>query len=81
MLDPFSLITAPVLGPVQMVRWLGQKLIEAAESELYDAERLKTELVDLEARYDMGEISDEEYAEAEERLIKRMSLIREAKGE
>lgn len=77
MISPLDLITAPVLGPIQMVQWLGQKLIEAAEMEMYDADRLKGELLELQAQYDMGEVPDEEYMELEEALLKRMNDIRE----
>lgn len=77
MLSPLDLITAPVLGPIQMVQWLGQKLIEAAEMQMYDVDRLKGELLELQAQYDMGEVPDEEYIELEEALLKRMNDIRE----
>lgn len=75
--SPLDLITAPVLGPIQMVQWLAQKLIEAAEIEMYDADRLKGELLELQAQYDMGEVTDEEYMELEEALLKRMNEARE----
>lgn len=77
MLSPLDLITAPVLGPIQMVQWLGRKLIEAAEMQMYDVDRLKGELLELQAQYDMGEVPDEEYIELEEALLKRMNDIRE----
>lgn len=77
MLSPLDLITAPVLGPIQMVQWLAQKLIEAAEMQMYDVDRLKGELLELQAQYDMGEVTDEEYIELEEALLKRMNDIRE----
>lgn len=77
MLSPLDLITAPVLGPIQMVQWLAQKLIEAAEMQMYDVDRLKGELLELQARYDMDEVPDEEYMEMEEALLKRMNAIRE----
>lgn len=75
MVGPLDLITAPVLGPIQMVRWLGQKLIEAAEMEMYDPDRIKGELLELQASYDMGELSDDEYVELEEALLKRLNAV------
>jgi hypothetical protein len=60
-----------------MVQWLGRKLIEAAEMQMYDVDRLKGELLELQAQYDMGEVPDEEYMELEEALLKRMNDIRE----
>ncbi len=77
MIGPLDLLTAPVLGPIQMVQWLAMKLIEVAEGEMYDPDRLKGELLELQVRYDMGEVPDQEYMELEEALLKRMNAIRE----
>lgn len=79
-MGPIDLVAAPVLGPIQLVQWLAQKLIEAAESELYDEDRLKGELLELQVRCDMGEVTEDEYLRQEEVLLTRMNAIREAKG-
>jgi len=79
MIGPLDLIAAPVLGPIQLIHWLGQKLIEAAESEMYDEGRLRGELLELQVRLDMGEVTEDEYNEREESLLTLLSAIREAK--
>lgn len=80
-MGPLDLLTAPVLGPIQMVQWLGLKLIEAAEREMYDEGRLRGELLELQARYDLGEVAEEEYARREAALLELMDAVREAKGQ
>lgn len=79
-MGPLDLLTAPVLGPIQMVQWLAQKLIEAAENELYDEDKVQGKLVELQAQYDMGEITEEEYCGYEDLLLERINAIRKAKG-
>lgn len=77
---PLDMLLAPILGPLQIVQWLGQKLIEAAEIEAYDEDKVQGELVELQVQYDMGEITEEEYCRYEELLLERMNAIRKAKG-
>jgi hypothetical protein len=72
-----DLLTFPVLGPVKGVIWVAEKVAEQAEKELYDEEAVRGQLMELELRYDLGEISEEEYLEVEEALLKRLRVIRE----
>jgi len=74
-----QLVTLPVLGIPMLVKWIGEQINEAVEQELYDEEAVESELVELELCYDLGEISEEEYIEAEEALLARMKAIREHK--
>jgi len=50
---------------------------EQAEKELYDEDKVRGQLMELEVRYDLGEISEEEYMAAEEALLERLRVIRE----
>jgi hypothetical protein len=72
-----DLLTFPVLGPVKGVIWVAEKVAEQAEKELYDEEAVRGQLMELELRYDLGEISEEEYLAAEEALLERLRVIRE----
>ena len=73
------LLTLPILGIPMFVQWIGEQVKEAVEQELYNEEAVEAELVEWELRYDLGEISEEEYMEAEEALLARMKAIREHK--
>ena len=72
-----NLLTLPVKGPIDGVAWIAQKLAEHAEDELYDAGAVRGQLTELEMRYDLGEMSEEEFFEAEETLLARLRMIRE----
>jgi len=76
-----DLLTAPVLGPIRGVKWLAEKVAEAAEDELLDEDRVRGELLELQMRLEMDEISEEEYTRQESVLLERLSAIREAKAE
>ncbi len=72
-----DLLALPITGPIKGVMWVAEQVAEQAERELYNADRVRGELMELELLYDMGEISEEEYLEAEEVLLERLRLIRE----
>ena len=76
-----NLLTAPVLGPIRGVAWLGQKLADAAETELLDEDRVKGQLLELQMRLEVGEITEDEYSEKEKSLMEELRAIREAKSE
>jgi hypothetical protein len=72
-----NLLTFPVLGPVKGIVWIAEKVTEQAEKELYDEDKLRGQLMELELRYDLGEIGEEEYLAAEEVLLERLRVARE----
>jgi len=77
----FGLLTSPLLGPVKGVHWLAKKVAEAAEGELLDEDQVRGELLELQMRLEMGEITEEEYDKQEKVLVERLNAIREAKAE
>ena len=76
-----DLLTAPVLGPIRGVKWFGEKMVEAAEDELLDEDRVRGQLLELQLRLEMGEIAEEEYDRQETVLVERLNAIREEKAE
>jgi len=77
----FDLLTSPVLGPIRGVHWLATKVTEVAEGEVLDESKVRGELLELQMRLEMGEITEEEYDEQERVLVERLNTIREAKAE
>lgn len=75
-----DLLTLPVLGPIKGVVWIARQVAEQAERELYDEGAVRGQLHELELRYDLGEISEEEYLAAEEQLLARLRAARERKA-
>ena len=73
------LIDSILLAPLKGVLWLGQKLNEIAQNELNDDGRIKEELMALQLRFELDEISEQEYDEKEEELLARLDAITKAK--
>jgi uncharacterized membrane protein len=76
-----DLLTSPVLGAPRMVHWLAKKVTEEAERELLDENRVRAQLLELQTRYDLGEVTEEEYERQEKVIVERLNAIREAKAE
>ena len=72
-----DLLTLPVTGPLKGLIWIAEKVAEQADKVLYDEDAVRGQLMELELHYDLGEISEEEYLEAEEALLERLRVIRE----
>lgn len=72
-----DLLTLPVLGLVKGVTWIARNVADLAERELYDADIVRGQLQDLELRYDLGEVDEQDYLVGEEALLVRLSAIRE----
>ncbi len=76
-----KLLISPVLAPIRGTIWIAEKMAEQAENELYDEDAVRGGLVELELRYDLGEIGEEEYLAAEDELLARLKVIRERRAE
>lgn len=72
-----KLLTLPISGPIEGVVWIAKKVAEQADRELYDAEKVHGQLMELELNYDLGEINEEEYLATEEILLERLRIGRE----
>ena len=60
------------------LRFVLDKVVAAAEAEMQDDSALREQLLEAQMRLELGEISDEEFAETERDLLAR---IREIKGQ
>lgn len=70
-----------LLAPLKGVIWLGEKINEIVEKGLSDEGRIKEELMQLQLRFEMDEINEEEYNRQEKGLLARLDAIRKAKEE
>jgi hypothetical protein len=75
-----KLLTLPVTGPIDSVIWLADKMAEQAENELYNESAVRAKLMELELRYEMGEIGEDEFNQAEEELLALLKTIRERRA-
>ncbi len=76
-----DILTFPILGAPRMVHWIARKLVERVEQDEMDEGKLQGDLLELQMRYELGEINDDEYAEQETAILDRLSAIRRAKEE
>ena len=75
------LIDDILLLPLKGIIWMGKKINEAAEKELTDEGPIKEKLMELQLRFELDEISEEEYNRQEQELLERLDTIRIAKEE
>ena len=59
------------------IRFVLEKVVAAAEAEAQDDTSLREQLLEAQMQFELGEISDEEFADLERDLLAR---IRELKG-
>ena len=75
------LIDDILLAPLNGIIWLGKKINEVAEKEFSDEGLIKEKLMQLQLRFEMDEISEDEYNRQEKGLLERLEAIRKAKEE
>src|SRR5687767_1834415 len=59
------------------IKWVMNTVITSAEAEMNDDTALREQLLEAEMRREMGEISDDEFAELEADLLGRIREIKE----
>jgi len=75
------LIDDILLAPLKSVIWLGKKINEVVQREVSDEGRIKEKLMELQLRFELDEISEDEYNKQEKELLARLDEIRRAKEE
>jgi hypothetical protein len=73
------LIDDLLLAPLKGVLFIGKKLNEVIEKETSDEGAIKERLMRLQLKFEMDEISEEEYDEKEDELLKLLEKIRKDK--
>lgn len=70
-----------IFAPIKLPVWVCKKLSESAEKEMTDDSKIYEDLLELQMRNELGEISDEEYDRQETRLMEKLEEIRKYKEE
>ncbi|MET0624522.1 MAG: gas vesicle protein GvpG [Pyrinomonadaceae bacterium] len=65
-----------LLAPVNGFKFIMRQIQQLADKELNDESVIKEQLLELQMRYELEEISDEDYAEAERELFARLRTIK-----
>jgi RNA-binding protein YhbY len=66
-----GLLTLP-LAPVRGTIWVAERVLEEAERQLNDPEVIDQQIMEAEAAYERGELSEEEFEQVEEELVARL---------
>ncbi len=67
-----GLLTLP-LAPVRGVAWVAQQVADEAERQMYDEERIRAELLQVELDAEDGKLDPEEQQRIEEELFERLA--------
>jgi hypothetical protein len=73
------LLLSPITAPFDGLIWIGEKILERAETERDDQENLSKRLLALQLAFDMGEITDEEFEAQEEELLLQIQALEDEK--
>lgn len=71
----------PFFLPIKGLVWIAEKLEDTAEEDLTDTGRIQKELLELQMKFEMDEISEEEYDKKEAKLMAQLEAIRKYKEE
>jgi hypothetical protein len=66
----------PVTGPVAGIKWSLGKVLGVVEEELTDDTPVKQDLMELQMKLELGDITDDEYLEQEAVLMARLRDVR-----
>jgi Gas vesicle protein G len=66
-----GLLTLP-LAPVRGTMWVAERVLEEAERQLNDPRAIEQQLIEAEAAYDRGELSEQEFEQMEDELLARL---------
>ncbi len=74
------LIDDLLLLPLRGVIGIFKKINEMAETELSDADRIREKLMEARLKFELDEMSEEEYEELETELLARLDSLRESQS-
>jgi hypothetical protein len=77
----FKLLFAPVMGPIEGVTWIADKILEQADIATNDLESLQKQLLALQLAFDMGDISEADFEAQEEELLLAIQAIEDEEEE
>ena len=76
-----DLLMLPLKLPVSGFNWIMRQIQTMANEELLNDQPWKERLIELQMRLELGEVSEEQYAEEEAIIFRRLREIRQAREE
>jgi hypothetical protein len=75
-----NLLTFPVTGPIKGLVWIAETIQDEADKQFFSEESIRAQLMELEMKIDLGEISEDVYTEAETMLLQRLKIARDRRA-
>lgn len=72
-----KLLLLPVMAPINGLMWIGEQIQERTDIEFDAQENLHKQLLSLQLKFDMGEISEEEFDAQEEEILLQIQALEE----
>ncbi|WP_414753485.1 gas vesicle protein GvpG [Anabaena sp. CCY 9910] len=72
-----KILLLPVMGPINGLMWIGEQIQERTNTEFDAQENLHKQLLSLQLKFDMGEISEEEFDIQEEEILLKIQALEE----
>ena len=71
-----DILLFPLTGPVKGFRWIMKTIQQMADEELLNDQPWKERLIELQMMLEVGEISEEQYAQEEKQVFQALRDIR-----
>ena len=68
-----------LLAPVTIPAWICKKIHDVGETEMTDTGAIHEELLELQMRFELDELTEEEYQQKEAELLERLEAMRKYK--
>ena len=72
-----KLLVLPIMGPLNGVVWIAEKIQERTNTEFDAQENLHKQLLSLQLSFDIGEIGEEEFEVQEEEILLKIQALEE----
>ena len=72
-----KLLLLPIMGPLNGVVWIAEKIQERTNTEFDAQENLHKQLLSLQLSFDIGEIGEEEFEVQEEEILLKIQTLEE----
>jgi hypothetical protein len=76
-----NILLFPIIAPARGITFVLNAIADQANAELYSPDKVRQELMELQLRLELGEISEIEYTEQEAALLERLNAILAAQEE
>lgn len=66
----------PIVGPRRGLQFILEQIQERVDAEMFDLGQVERKLIDLHLRYDLGEITEDEFSRRETELLQELNAVR-----